>query len=144
MSTKYFHYRRRKLLYEDPHCHWCGKELYYYKTKGGKLPDDFATIDHLESKLLGERKDVQKKKKTLVLACPACNNKRSKDELEKYKDIQSIKSGRLKTNNMSKKTKKIIAIHNPPIEWLSHRMRCTKKRCQECLPPAKNKLTNNK
>lgn len=32
---------------------------------------------------------------------------------------------------------KITPIINPPIGWLKHKMTCTKKNCEKCLPPTK-------
>ncbi len=48
------------------------------------MPDDYATIDHLTSAFLGPRKDVQMKARTLVLACPRCNNARNVAETHEH------------------------------------------------------------
>jgi hypothetical protein len=79
-STTYYHQRRQQLMAKDPHCYWCGKEVIYFKTNGGRVPNNFATIDHLYSKLSGKRFDPKRKQKTLVLACYKCNQERARKE----------------------------------------------------------------
>lgn len=73
---------------EDPHCHWCrrGLKLYpNYGTNGFKImPEDYPTIDHLTSAFMGPRKNVDGKERTLVLACPACNNARNVAETQQH------------------------------------------------------------
>ena len=70
--------RRIRLMLKDPHCHWCRRELRLYDIRGGKLPPDYPTIDHLKDKFLhGKRPEVGMKQTTLVLACPKCNNERT-------------------------------------------------------------------
>lgn len=79
--------RRINLLKEDPHCFWCRKKLFYKKPSGnyGVLPENFATIDHINSKLFGKRPVNGK----LVLACPPCNNRRQKEE--HYRNIWLVR-----------------------------------------------------
>lgn len=75
----YFRKRRERLIREYPHCHWCGKKLNLYPdygTIGFKvMPNDYATIDHLISRFMGPRKNIDMQARTLVIACPQCNNK---------------------------------------------------------------------
>jgi 5-methylcytosine-specific restriction endonuclease McrA len=84
----YFRKRRNRLMKENPHCHWCGKTLNLYPdygTNGFKImPDDYATIDHLVSRLRGPRKNVSMNARTLVIACPQCNNARNVAEAHQY------------------------------------------------------------
>lgn len=54
--------RRRRLLRLDPHCHYCGCELYWGN----------STIDHVIPLAKGGRSRAD----NLVLACKACNNKK--------------------------------------------------------------------
>ena len=82
----YYSRRRVRLMSENPRCHWCKRDLKLYPSVGRKkkLPQDFATIDHLEYRFFGPRVDPRFKQRTLVLACPECNNERSRQELRKY------------------------------------------------------------
>jgi hypothetical protein len=71
--------RRRNLLRVHPYCHWCEIELVWYYIPGGhnnadhgKLPDNFATIEHIYTKNDGPRPTKGK----LVLACLKCNHDR--------------------------------------------------------------------
>jgi len=90
---KYFTKRRRRLMEKDPHCYWCRKPLKLYAHfRGGRLPDDYPTIDHLKSKFFGQRPDVFMKEYTLVIACSTCNNARSKKELKENRWRQCWKS----------------------------------------------------
>lgn len=89
------HNRRINLMAECPFCYWCGRALRLYD-KGEvpkKLPDDFPTIDHLNTRFKGERPDLNMKEETWVIACPKCNNERSKNELRSNKFRQWWKSG---------------------------------------------------
>lgn len=40
---------RAKMMAEDPHCWRCHREVTYFYTAEGPLPDDFATIGHVYS-----------------------------------------------------------------------------------------------
>lgn len=85
--------RIKRFMEYDPHCHWCGREVFAHKVECGvRQPNDTATIDHL-----WDRHDMEKRKEAkalslklnkeygiyLVLSCLRCNNKRNSD-LEKY------------------------------------------------------------
>ena len=74
--------RRNNLMAKDPHCHWCGIEVIYRKlTFGEKMPDNFATIDHLFSRLSPQRGQKQHPTQEItVLACNKCNFIRGKEE----------------------------------------------------------------
>ena len=80
---------------DDPHCHWCRRTLRSYPDypacSGQRMPDDFPTIDHLNSRLWGARPET-KGKRTLVLSCPGCNNRRNVEEARKYIWITRWKS----------------------------------------------------
>jgi hypothetical protein len=71
--------RRVNLMKHRPFCHWCDRGLVYFKLEERqKMPENFATIDHVNSRLmhpdgrphLGER----------VLSCPSCNQDRNRQE----------------------------------------------------------------
>lgn len=57
------------------------------------MPEDYPTIDHLKSRFFGPREDPKFKAKTLVLACPACNNARCAQELKQHSFRTRWKSG---------------------------------------------------
>lgn len=86
----YFNRRRKRLMEKDPHCHWCRRPLKLYPnygkphTRGMRMPADYPTIDHLKSRLFGPRQEVHMKQKTLVLSCPECNVRRSKEEQQRH------------------------------------------------------------
>jgi len=69
---------------ENPHCHWCGKQTQVTNCPNGKIPPDAATIDHLYSKY-DPRRWVRRKhgERHKVLACYACNQRRSIEETER-------------------------------------------------------------
>ena len=78
-NTKELRRRRFNLMRYHPFCHWCGRKLVYFKMEGGgKTPDDFATIDHINSRLIypNGRPRIGKQ----VLACPPCNRGRAVEE----------------------------------------------------------------
>ena len=67
--------RRAHLMEQDPHCYWCHCEVVYFLQKGGgKMPDNFATLDHLNDRILGGPRPVRGQ---IVLACLRCNNERA-------------------------------------------------------------------
>ncbi len=86
-------------MQEDPHCHWCRKELRLYPDYGKNgfkiIPEDYATIDHLTSAFMGPRKNVRMNARTLVLACPRCNNERNVAETQQHLWLTRWKSGSL-------------------------------------------------
>lgn len=67
--------RRRNLMKEDPHCHWCRRELKTQPHNSGKIPDDFPTLDHMNSRVKYPKGRPARGK--IVLACPPCNTKRA-------------------------------------------------------------------
>jgi hypothetical protein len=73
--------RRAILMSHHPFCHWCEKKLIYFKMEGGgKLPSDFATIDHINSRLMYP--DGRPKIGRRVLSCPECNQGRANEEMK--------------------------------------------------------------
>lgn len=80
--------RRANLLRKDPHCYWCGILVVYFNTNGGPVPDNFATIDHIQTRNTDYRKlsailngrQFTKDKTNTVLACARCNAKRNNEE----------------------------------------------------------------
>jgi hypothetical protein len=71
--------RRLRLLAEDPFCPDCGVEMVWFPTTGGTpLPDNFATIEHVNSRnRYPEGRPVPGK---TVLLCNLCNENRSRAE----------------------------------------------------------------
>lgn len=71
--------RRLRLLAEDPHCFWCGRDVQDYDgyqfTKGEMIPDDLATLDHVNQRY--RQKGVRPRQGMTVLACFRCNQRRS-------------------------------------------------------------------
>jgi hypothetical protein len=69
--------RRRNLLAADPHCFWCGREVQEYArpfAKGEPVPDDMATVDHLNQKQGNQQ--PRPERGATVLSCWPCNNAR--------------------------------------------------------------------
>lgn len=65
--------RRAKLMARDPHCFYCGCEVVYFPlVRGQKMPANFATIDHVYSRIMG-----RPLKGETVLCCHKCNGDRS-------------------------------------------------------------------
>lgn len=77
----------RNLMWRaDPHCHWCGKltRLPAPRVKGVKhrQEHDWATLDHLVSRLEPSKRQAHKTgERRWVLACFACNVRRSHEEM---------------------------------------------------------------
>lgn len=71
--------RRANLMREDPHCYWCGCEVVYFELKRHQtMPPNFATIDHINSRLLNP--DGRPSVGQQVLACSSCNEARNQQE----------------------------------------------------------------
>jgi len=65
--------RRARLMKEDPHCCYCGCEVVYYVLKEGEqAPDNFATIEHVNTRIDG----LRPKQGTRLLACYKCNHEK--------------------------------------------------------------------
>jgi hypothetical protein len=63
----------------DPHCHWCGCEVVYFTLQRGQVtPTNFATIDHLNSRLANP--DGRPLVGEQVLSCNGCNQTRNREE----------------------------------------------------------------
>jgi hypothetical protein len=74
--------RRLRLMEQDPHCHWCGVEVFDMELHlmKSRPPSNAATIDHVYSRLTEHRqKGLQGR---WVLACWGCNQRRSIEEIE--------------------------------------------------------------
>jgi len=80
--------RLRNLLKQGDRCLWCNcKVVYFVPKRHEKLPDNFATIDHLNDKIGGKSRNVGLPSKkigkrhiwcvTTVLACKKCNEDRA-------------------------------------------------------------------
>jgi hypothetical protein len=76
--------KRRKfnLLEADPHCYWCGCEVFAYPEEEmqgkGRRPDDLATVDHLNMRVNGVRVNFGGGTRIVtVLSCLGCNVKRA-------------------------------------------------------------------
>lgn len=79
MSSKSLSARRANLMKKHPFCYWCDRKLIYFLMGDReKTPDDFATIDHINSRLMhpNGRPLIGRQ----VLSCPGCNQDRNKEE----------------------------------------------------------------
>lgn len=87
-----------RLWERDNRCHWCRKPTVLTDIKGGQLPPNSATIDHLISRLNPARwvkkKKGQKNERRRVLACYSCNQKRSFQETLCLSRAEIIKRSR--------------------------------------------------
>ena len=74
--------KRAKLFAEqDGRCHWCNQPMlpsWTYR-KGVRVPDNLATLEHLDSRLSKER-GKHPGERRVVLACNVCNEARNKQE----------------------------------------------------------------
>ena len=71
--------RRHQLLARDPHCANCGVEVVYYKPRPHeRLPDNFATLEHVNSRNQSVPRPLRGR---LVLWCRRCNQERSEAEV---------------------------------------------------------------
>ena len=67
--------QRLRLCFEQLwECWWCGRLVQIVECNDGKLPDDAATIDHLDSRLNPLRGKSRGRRR--VMACHACNHER--------------------------------------------------------------------
>ena len=75
--------RRNKLWERDPHCRFCGVETVLPENvPEGPIPDNMATIEHLDSRNNPDRGKFCGQERT-TLACFKCNNDRNKEEVKK-------------------------------------------------------------
>jgi hypothetical protein len=70
--------RRENLMKWHPFCHWCNRELVYFKVEDGHIPENFATVDHIYSRLM--HPDGRPARGERVLACRECNQGRNRQE----------------------------------------------------------------
>ncbi len=78
MATGQRKIRRDNLMRQNPHCYWCGIEVIDYQIAQPKrLPDDQATLDHLQDRLGRDKRPMLNGKPLTVLACYKCNLERS-------------------------------------------------------------------
>lgn len=91
MSKTSFKHRRVNLMKEDPHCYFCRRELRMSETKGGPIPDDFPTLDHLNDRFTFSKRP--EKHFSLVLACKKCNEGRSRRIVSSNRSKARWKSG---------------------------------------------------
>jgi len=81
-------------LIQDKRCHWCNVQCMLPK-KGKNTPHpppNFATLDHLYSKLNPLRNNANKNE--VVMACYKCNHTRGKlDCMEVFKEEHRRRSG---------------------------------------------------
>ena len=76
--------RRLILWNRNPICHWCGVHtLLISQDKKAKASDNMATVDHLDSRLSGNRKSPRKGEERTVLSCYKCNHHRGSLECKK-------------------------------------------------------------
>jgi len=79
MSSDSVKKRRKNLMRVNPHCYWCGVEVVDGLRKGGTIPDNFATVDHLFDRVF----DIHRRWNpfSLVLSCYRCNFQRNVDRV---------------------------------------------------------------
>lgn len=77
--------RRARLLAMDPFCPDCGVEMVYYHSPGSTLPDNFATIEHVNSKI--RYPDGRPPHGKTILLCYLCNENRARAE-QKLEPLQ--------------------------------------------------------
>lgn len=78
--------RLKHLRERHKRCWYCKQDLVYYPLKKGEIiPPNYATIEHLNSKLQypDGRPNVWGKARTLVVACYKCNQERCDEETSK-------------------------------------------------------------
>lgn len=75
-TNVHLRWQRQKLHQYDPRCYYCGRVTRLLETNGGHIPDDAATIEHLDSRYSDERGKHSGEYRR-VLACRKCNNERS-------------------------------------------------------------------
>lgn len=85
--------RKLYLLRKDPHCYWCGREVFDHDLSHKSHPPyNTATVDHLITRYSSVRGEV---KGETVLSCWKCNNDRSKQETSQMpKQLRVAISGR--------------------------------------------------
>ena len=71
--------RLLNLLKRTQVCYWCGCQVIKYRLKKHeKVPNNFATLDHLHHRLHPER-GQHPNTETTVLSCFECNRKRNEE-----------------------------------------------------------------
>ena len=70
-----------ELYKKDCHCHWCGISTTLINISNGILPDNAATIDHVESVLISKVGKRNHHPSKLVLSCYKCNYDRGNNEV---------------------------------------------------------------
>ena len=69
--------RRHNLFKKNPHCNWCGRKLTWYDMPHpARLPNDFPTLDHLNSRSMYPKGRPVTHQESTVLACKPCNQRR--------------------------------------------------------------------
>jgi len=74
--------QRERMMAADPHCCYCGTELVHFNPgprlrKREPLPDNFVTIEHVNSRNQGSPRPLRGQWK---LACKRCNEERGAAE----------------------------------------------------------------
>lgn len=99
MSAKNIARRREILWHRDPRCHWCGcltRLMPGDQHKRAGQPKDMATVDHLDSRLSGQKAQYHAGEERTVLACQECNTRRGREEEQRLGiEEQRRRSGRL-------------------------------------------------
>ena len=79
--------RDKLFIRQQGKCHWCGEQMTNAPTGVGKIPDNQATLEHLDdrfSPLRGKRRGRRH-----VAACKSCNQIRGR-ESEKSQPIEVL------------------------------------------------------
>jgi len=106
--------KRKKLVVQNPHCHWCGKKVHFHiQELGQKMPDAAATLDHYFAKGDERREDSTT---PAVLSCFKCNQIRGNMRPENFKNKLEINPKYGQSPNGTKPlTSKIWELISPEI-----------------------------
>ena len=72
--------RAKCMARQGSKCFWCDRPLRIQQQRGGRLPDDYPTVDHLRDKFHPGRRETNKGERRYVVACPPCNHARGVGE----------------------------------------------------------------
>lgn len=88
--------QRYRFWEKNPKCFYCGKITRFIEQSGGSQEDDYATIEHLKSRLNPDRGST---KRNRVLSCYQCNQSRAREEDSKLSIEEKWKRSGRKPQN---------------------------------------------
>ena len=82
------HARRRRAIafrQQGGRCYWCGVRMVSiaYDSKGAHPPENACTLDHLDDRLGGQRRQRHDGRPRTVAACWKCNNLRGAEAVKR-------------------------------------------------------------